>query len=248
MTDRVNKVRRSLVAAMCAGPFVSPGMLFANEPRTNLYYSRSGRFTAYGGDDVFVGGLLVEPSVAAEIETSLTKESEAAGFFLDLTVGTNRHLPDLLELSLDVLSGYHTEVFIAAMLTDGGEVEPDILTSVRTQYEAEILLSGNDAGKFEGGFVDLIGVKHARKIDDAIYTRLLARDVFASVNLHESHSASSHLYRLSSALMKCLAASYYDRELTKSRERMRAVVLNRFEISEVQSVNARTKIVSVQKK
>ena len=52
MTDRMNKARRSLVAAMCAGPFVSPGVLFANEPRTNLYYSRSGRFTAYGGDDV----------------------------------------------------------------------------------------------------------------------------------------------------------------------------------------------------
>lgn len=248
MTDRMNKARRSLVAAMCAGPFVSPGVLFANEPRTNLYYSRSGRFTAYGGDDVFAGGLLVEPNVAADVETSLIEESEAAGYFLDLTVGTNRHLPDLLELSLDVLSGFQTEIFIAAMLTDGGEVEPDILTSVRTQFEAEILSSVNEAGNLGSRFVDLIGVKHARKIDDTIYTRLLARDVFASVNLYESHIASSHLYRLSSVLMKCLAASYYERQLTKTREQMRAVVLSRFEISDVRPVNARTKIVSVQKK
>lgn len=214
----------------------------------NLYYSRSGRFTAYGSDDVFAGGLLITPDQAMGIENALITETEAAGFHLDLTIGTNRHLPDLLELSLDILSKFQFGFFIAAMQTDDGELEPDILTSVRTQHEADILSAGSDTGLYESGLVDLLGVKHARHIDDTIYSRLLARDVFSSVQLFESHSASSHLYRLSSVLTKCLAAGYYDRELAKTREKMRTVVLSRFEIVDPVPVNGRLSIIPAQKK
>lgn len=248
MTDKIDRVRRLLVASMCAGPLVSPSILLAGQPRVNLYYSRSGRFTAYGSDDIFAGGLLIDQSEAAKIEASLIEETEAAGFFLDLTVGTNRNLPDFLALSLDVLSRYKSNIFVAVMQTAEGEVEPDTLTSVRTQYEADILSSGNDAGQFESGFVDLIGVKHARRIDDLIYSRLLARDVFSSAQLYDSHSDSPHLYRLSSVLMKCLAADFYDRELTKTREQMRSVVLSKFELSDPELLNARLSIIPVQKK
>lgn len=211
----------------------------------NLYYSRSGRFTTYGNDDVFAGGLLISPTEAIEIEVELAKQTEAAGYFLDLTIGTNRHLPDLLELSLDVLSDFSSGFFAVAMRTVEGDLEPDILTSVRTQYEAEILSAGSDFGLFESGFVDLFGVRHAERIDDTIYKRLMARNVFSAVQLFESHASSSHLYRLSSVLTKCLAATHYDRALTNTREKLRGVVLNRYEISEPVPVNANLSIIPI---
>jgi hypothetical protein len=223
-------------------------MLMANEPPVNFYYSRSGRFTAYGSDDVFVGGILADPGQATELEKALASEAEAAGFELDLRVGTNRHLPAFLELSLDVLAGFQTNFFAAAIQTEDGEVEPDILTSIRTQHEADALSSGTDAGHYDSNSIRLIGVKHARDIDDKIYDRLLDRGVFASVSLTTSHSAMSPLYRLSSVLTKCLAAAHYGRELIKTRNEMRAVVLSRFDILDPERVTDGLSIIPIQKK
>lgn len=248
MTESVDRVRRSLVAALCASPVAAPSMLMANEPPVNFYYSRSGKFTAYGSDDVFVGGILAGPDHAIEIEKALAGEAEAAGFRLDLTVGTNRHLPRLLDLSLNALADYRTDFFAAAIQTEEGEVEPDILTSIRTQHEADALSSGTDTGHYDSNAIRLIGVKHARDVDDKIYDRLLTRGVFASVSLSGSHSATSPLYRLSSVLTKCLAAAYYDRDQTKTREEMRAIVLSRFDILDPEPVNGGLSIIPIIKK
>lgn len=248
MTDNVDRARRSLVAALCASPIAAPSMLMANEPPVNFYYSRSGRFTAYGSDDVFVGGILAAPDQALEIEKALTSEAEAAGFWLDLTVGTNRHLPAFLDLSLNVLADFQTNFFTAVVQTEDGEVEPDILTSIRTQHEADALSAGSDTGHYDSNSIRLIGVKHARDIDDKIYDRLLDRGVFASVSLTASHGDTSPLYRLSSVLTKCLAAAYYNRELIKTRHEMRAIVLKRFEVLDPEPVNDGLSIIPIQKK
>lgn len=248
MTDNVDRARRSLVAALCASPIAAPSMLMANVSPVNFYYSRSGRFTAYGSDDVFIGGILADPDQATEIEKVLAIEAEVAGFGLDLTVGTNRHLPAFLELSLNVLAGFQTDFFAAAIQTEDGEVEPDILTSIRTQHEADALSSGNDAGHYDRKSIHLIGVKHARNIDDKIYDRLLDRGAFASMSLTASHSETSLLYRLSSVLTKCIAAAYYGRTLTKARDEMRSVVLSRFDILDPEPVNAGLSIIPIQKK
>jgi len=248
MAERVDQARRSLVAALCASPIAAPSILAANELPVNFYYSRSGRFTAYGSDDVFVGGLLVAPDQASEIERTLASEAETAGFRLDLTVGTNHHLPRFLDMSLDVLGDYQTALFAAAMQTEEGEVEPDILTSIRTQHEADALSSGSDFGHYDSNSVRLICVKHSRAIDDKIYDRLLARGVFASVFLNASHSATSPLYRLSSVLTKCLAGAFYGRPLTKTREEMRQIVLSRFDILDPEPVHEGLSIIPIQKK
>ena len=248
MTDNVDRARRSLVAALCASPISAPSVLMANDPPVNFYYSRSGRFTAYGSDDVFVGGILAASHQAIEIEKALTSEAEAAGFRLDLSVGTNRHLPAFLDLSLSALADFQTNFFAAAVQTEDGEVEPDILTSIRTQHEADALSSGNDAGHYDSNTIRLIGVKHTRDIDDKIYGRLLTRGVCSSVSLSGSHKATSPLYRLSSVLTKCLAAGYYGRDLTKARDEMRAVVLRRVDILHPEPVSEGLTIIPIQKK
>jgi len=248
MTDNVDIVRRTLVTALSLGPFILPNILHANGSRVNFYYSRSGLFTAYGSDDVFAGGLLVAPDLAVEIEDKLAKRSRAAGFNLDLIIGTNRHLPSLLKLSLDILGDYQVNFFAAAVRTARDVVEPDVLTSVRTQYEADILTAGNDAGLFGNGFINLIGVRHARGLDDTIYARLLDRGLFSSVKLSKSHANSSNLYRLSSVLTKSIAAAHYNRALTKTRDEMRAVVLSRYEVADSIAVSDAISIIPIKKK
>ncbi|KZM47733.1 hypothetical protein [Labrenzia sp. OB1] len=142
MTEDIDRLRRLLVTTLCASPFVFPNVLHANSLQVNFYYARSGRFTAYGSDNVFSGGLLIDPDIAGELEQELTQRSKAAGYLLDLTVGTNRNLPALLSLSLEVLSEFDVGLFFAATLTKEGEIEPDILTPVRTQHEADFFSAG----------------------------------------------------------------------------------------------------------
>ncbi|WP_156510432.1 hypothetical protein [Labrenzia sp. OB1] len=96
--------------------------------------------------------------------------------------------------------------------------------------------------------MNMIGVQHARSIDDTIYERLLARNAFASVELAASHTATSHLYRLSSVLTKCLAAAYYGRKLVMVRKEMRDLVLEHYQILAAEHVSETLFIVPVQKK
>ncbi|NOD93852.1 hypothetical protein GS636_13760 [Ruegeria sp. HKCCD4884] len=231
--DFVRWVTHSLPVAIAASP------AFSASNTGQFFYTRSGKFTAAPFSAVLLGGLVIDDTIANELEKELEEVAKKLSFNCALEHGTGTYHVGYYEQALKVLESY-PHFFWGAYLTTK-TWEADNLSLPIWRRQAELIFLQTVAG-LNGLRVSC--VRHARGQDNNVNRYLQQALDTDEFQIFPSGGNSPRVFQLSSVIAKSVGSIRRTGVLSSNPQLMKSNTIRHFGItsSDVQVSSNRASI------